>query len=392
MRERIELERPDQARVQALEVEHRDVGEHPGHRVEHGATLNELRLALGVHTRRGEAALAQLGQIQAIERGDARADAVEWHAREQAALHGERHEALALEDVEHEARVFAVVGDQRGGILAVHARDLGGGIRDGSDPLAAAEQLLRDRAEAIVVEAQSVAHERETVEHDTSGHDRARLARESELLLEQHLARDTAELERHAQRPAALRPEPQVEVDDVPARDHVGVDLADPPRGRCEQRALVGVRDRAVADQRDRPDLACARLGLEVDRDDAQRGVHLGGREDGIREVDQPAACRALAFDRDAGAQPRVDQEAVGEAHVALVRGPARSRDAVAQRRHRRGHGRHHAYERLPGEVAQVALGGRRARIAAQQIGVRGADEEVGPEAVVLDQERPSIL
>jgi hypothetical protein len=41
VRERIEREGPDQARIQALEVEHRDALEHARHRVEHGAAAHE---------------------------------------------------------------------------------------------------------------------------------------------------------------------------------------------------------------------------------------------------------------------------------------------------------------------------------------------------------------
>jgi hypothetical protein len=54
--------------------------------------------------------------------------------------------------------------------------------------------------------------------------------------------------------------------------------------------------------------------------------------------VDERSALRALALDRHARAHAGVDQVAVREAHVCLERGPSRGRDAVAQRRYRRGH------------------------------------------------------
>jgi hypothetical protein len=147
-----------------------------------------------------------------------------------------------------------------------------------------------------------------------------------------------------------------------------------------------------VADQRDRPDLARARMRLQVDRQHAQRGVHVRGRERRVGEVHQAAALDRLARDRDTRAHARVDQVAVREADVRLECRPTRARDAVAQRRHRGRHRCDHAHERAAGEVAQVARRNLGARVAAQEIRVVRAHEEVRPEAVVLDRERAAVL
>ena len=113
---------------------------------------------------------AQLGQVEQVEGGDARADAVELHAREQAALEREREQALVLEDVEHEPRVLEVVGDQGGGLFAIEAL-ISAALSStfGIDQLAAAEQRAADGLEPVVLEAHGVAHQRDPVEDHAAG-------------------------------------------------------------------------------------------------------------------------------------------------------------------------------------------------------------------------------
>src|SRR5512145_773906 len=60
----------------------------------------------------------------------------------------------------------------------LYSTSAAGSSRYLGDLLAAPDQIARDHAEAIVVEPQRVAHEREPVEHHASRNDRARLARE----------------------------------------------------------------------------------------------------------------------------------------------------------------------------------------------------------------------
>ena len=226
MGERIELEGTDQARVEALEVEDRDAGVEARHRLEERAALHLYlrRVRRPSDARRDAAAPAQLRQVEPVEARDARPDAVERHARDEAALDGEAQEALALEDVDHEAGVLEVVGRERLGVLAPEARDLGRGVgRVLVDLLAAPEHRAGDGLEPVVDEAERVANERDAVEDDAARDLGARLAREAEILDEAGAAGHAAERRIEAQRLAAPDQDAEVEVDDVPPDQHVGI-------------------------------------------------------------------------------------------------------------------------------------------------------------------------
>ena len=115
--QRIDLEGADQARVQALEVEHDDVRVHAGDGLEH------VPARLGLHHRdradaRGDhLPPSQLREVQEVERGDRAGHAIGRQAGELAALDGERDEPQPLHDLEGEPGVGAVVLHEPGPIL-----------------------------------------------------------------------------------------------------------------------------------------------------------------------------------------------------------------------------------------------------------------------------------
>ena len=105
VRERIDVERADDARIQALEVEHPDVPCRPGHRLEHVAALLRRVHArvVGAHGRRDDLQPLELAQIQKVERRDARGDAIRRHAGQLAARERERHEVELRDDLDTRA-------------------------------------------------------------------------------------------------------------------------------------------------------------------------------------------------------------------------------------------------------------------------------------------------
>lgn len=229
---------------------------------------------------------------------------------------------------------------------------------------------------------------------------------EGAVLLEADVARDLPELTLHAQRRAAPREHAQVEVDDVPAEQHVGIELAHAPHDALEQPALVGVADGAfdlalrdevrlldaAADERHRVDAARVGRRLDVERQHAQLGALDAGAQHRVAEQHEAALARLLlALDRRRRADAVVDQVAVGEADVGLVGRHALAGETVAQRRDQAGRRHGDPHHRAAVHVAQLVRLDGHARYLTEQPDVARAQEEVRSEAVVLDEERPSV-
>lgn len=94
-----------------------------------------------------------------------------------------------------------------------------------------------------------------------------------------------------------------------------------------------------------------------------------------------------LAFDLDSGAQTEIDEIPVGEAHIRFERAPAGGAQPIAQPRHVTRPPQHHPRHRLPRQIAQPGDLDRDAIASRHQVEVAHPDEEVGTEAIVLDQE-----
>src|SRR5262249_53722496 len=125
VRQRIDVEGPDDARIEALEVEDEDVPVETGAGIEDEAADDAA--ALGVdrpHRWRDATARAERAQVERVDRRDRGADAVELHPRDEAPAHRELDQARALEDLEHQPRVLDVVRGEACGILAIGRLDL----------------------------------------------------------------------------------------------------------------------------------------------------------------------------------------------------------------------------------------------------------------------------
>ena len=188
----------------------------------------------------------QARQVQVVEGGDGGAGAVGRHAGEQAALHGERHQLQLLQDVEGEPRVGEVVLHEALRILLEGPLDLGGVI-GGVEGLALAQDVAGGGLQAVVRQAQpDRAQQADAVEHRPARdeHRIAEPALTAAALAE--LARRPAQLQRHAGRGRPPDQHRHVEVDDAPAGQHVGIELADPPAEDGEQLPFVRARCRAA--------------------------------------------------------------------------------------------------------------------------------------------------
>ncbi len=169
-RERIDVERADQARIQTLEVEHPHVVVHARPRFEHVATglRREHARVVAAHARRNDAALVELGEIQEVERRDAGGDAIRSHAGEFAARHRQRDQIQFLADLERKPRIGTGIQREARQILLVPLHDLADAIvRVAFQRLAFAQHFARHRIERVVVEAhERAADQIDAVEHE----------------------------------------------------------------------------------------------------------------------------------------------------------------------------------------------------------------------------------
>src|SRR6185295_8133023 len=111
--EGVDLERADEARVEALEVEHDDVLVEPGARLENVAALGSHLVLAGRGDAGGDDSTGpELGEVEKVDGSDRRRDPIERHAREPAPLNGELHELELLEDLRGEAGIGEVVLDE----------------------------------------------------------------------------------------------------------------------------------------------------------------------------------------------------------------------------------------------------------------------------------------
>ena len=198
------------------------------------ARLRLARRLARADARRDDAAAAQLGQVAEVEGGDRRADPVERHAREQAALHRQLQHAQPLQDLERETCVGAVVLDEPGAVLAVQPEHLEGALAARQaravDRLALAQHRPRDRVEPVVLHAdEGAAQQPDAVEHHPPRDRRLLLAARSAICPQAQAARPASELQGDADAPGDAQQHRQVEVDHVPAGEDVRIRGAHAP-------------------------------------------------------------------------------------------------------------------------------------------------------------------
>ena len=277
--------------------------------------------------------------------------------------------------------------------------------------LALAEHLARDAVERVVVEAQEgAAHQVHAVEDEAAGNGRLAAAEPAAGRPKAHRPRVAAELERRPRAAGDAVEHLEVEVDDVPAGQHVGVELADAGGEGVEGLALAGAADGAVgqgapggvddvhlvgarAVERDGEEAPAGGVGLDVEGQHRRRHLDVGRAQLGVVEHAGDAfAGRGGARDLAAAADPAVDQVAHGEADIGLEGPDAVLLEAVAEGRRVRGDGDLHPHDgpAVEGPPRGAALA-RRPQLPGAG-GVRAADVEVGRLAAVAHEERASTL
>ena len=361
------------------------------------------------------APLPQTRQVQEVEGGDGSAGAVRGHAGEQAALHGERHQLELVQDVEGEARVGEVVLHEPLRIPRIGALDLGGVI-DGSERLALAQDVAGGGFQAVVRQPQPHgAQQADAVQHrpprDEDGV--AEPARTAVALAE--FPGRAAQLQRHAGGGRPSNQHRHVEVDDAPTGQHVGIELADPPAEEGQQLRLVRARRRATraggarvlvrtpqqhllsptAPQRHGIDVLRLGIGLQVQRQRAQLRRPVRGFQRRLVEHHGAGPLarggRRVPVDPHGAADASIDEVAVGEAHVRLIGGGARTVQPLTQPWRLMRVSQLDAMHPRAMQGAHLGRHGPRTRgLRLQPVGA--FDVEIGRVAPVADQERPAIL
>ena len=419
--QRIDLEGADDARVQAPEVEHQHVLVQPRLRGQDVPALLALPALGGILVMRDpdggghHAPFPQARQVQEVEGGDGGAGAVGRHAGEQAALHGERHQLQLLQDVEGEARVGEVVPHEPLRIPRKGALDLGG-VVDGGERLALAQDVAGGGLQAVVRQPQpDGAQQADAVQHRPP-RDEDRVAEPAGAAVAlAELPGRAAQLQRHAGGRRPPNQDRDVEVDDAPTGQHVGIELADSPAEEGQQLRLVRARGRAAraggagilvrtpqqhllssaAPQRHGVDLLRLGIGLQVQRQRGQLRRPVRGFQRRLVEHHGAGPLargeRRVPVDADGAADASIDEVAVGEAHVRLIGGGARTVQPLAQPRRLLRVSQLDAMNRRTVQRAQLGRRGPRARgLRPQPVGVLYV--EVGRVAAVADQERAAIL
>ena len=422
--ERIDLERADDARIQALEVEQQHVVVQAGTRLQHVAALHG-GLCGGLfrfraHGRRHHAPRPQAREIEEVERGDGGSHAVRRHPGEVAALHGKGHQIQLLQDVEHQARVGQVVLHEALGIVGERVHDplrvAGSAAAQG---LALAQNLPGRDLQGVALQAHvHRAQQADAVQHHPSrDEDGIGEAAPPAAALAQ-CAGGAAPLQRHPGRRRAPDQHRHVEVDDVPAGHHVGVQLADAPVQGGQQLGFAGARRgsgraggagpgigapqehfaRAAAPERDREQALRLRVGLDVQRQGGQRRCPLRRpqlrlvEDHGVRRRATPGLKRAwLALDQQRAADTAVDQVTIGETHVRLEGAHPGAVQARAQLGRIPGPLQPHpvhrfALQRSP--AGRFEIGGART---ARPLAGAALEVEVGPRTAVAHQEGAAV-
>ena len=240
--QRIQVEGADQRGVQALEVEDEDVAIQSDPGFEH-QTAGRASSVIPVDADAGSdhAAAVQRADVEEIERRDAAPGPFQGQAGQQAPAQGQRDQSFFVQDIAHQARVFQAVFAEGRAIFGVRAEDDLGHvlIRCGLQALAAAQHGAGHGVQAkIVVFLQGGAHQVQGVEN-LAAIDHHAAAAPHLAFLKPGTVVGAAQIVRQIVSRAALLEHHQIEVDQVPAGEHVGVDQAHARGQGLEQARFV---------------------------------------------------------------------------------------------------------------------------------------------------------
>ena len=329
-----------------------------------------------------------------------------------AASEGEAHHVQFLHDLEREACVRARVERERRQIMPVVVRDLGNAVAYvPGDGLALAQDLARHGVERVIIHAdERAAQQVDAVEHEAPRYARLSAAKIALGFANANSAGVPSQREGMANAFGDALQDRQVEIDDVPTRQDIGIEapdalakciecreLIDAAGGLVGHRAIASIHDEHFIDagrvHRDRQQALCLSVGLDVERQHARLDFRIGRPQGRIVEYPCDAfSGDGLAFDLTAAFDAAFDQIARREAYVRLECIDVGRVETVP---HAGDLGRSVHREQGRRRTVKRSLVGQCRRRCAQVPGalrVGRANEKMRPLPVVADEESPPRL
>ncbi len=198
------------------------------------------------HAGRDDTALLELAQIDEVERSDAGRDAIRCHSCELTACEGQSDQIELLDDVVGKPRVGACIESKCRQVVAIVVLDLLHPIPSiAFDGLAFAEHAAGHGIERIVLHAhEGTAKEIYPIQHHAAGYGRLPATEVALGLAQPDGSGVATEIERMARARRDSFEDSEIEVNRVPARDHVRIERHDAITERLQRLALVGTSHR----------------------------------------------------------------------------------------------------------------------------------------------------
>ena len=226
--------------------------------------------------------------VDVVEGRDAHPRPFQGQARQKAPAQGQDDQSLGLEDVEYQAGVLQAIGAEGCPVLAVHFRNLLRPRTPGVvfEQLAAAQDGVGHGIQAVVLEPLQRAAKQVQGVQDLPAVDHHGAAAPDFPGAVPGLVVGPPELKRHVQVPETSLQDLQVEIDQVPSREQVGVHFQNPGRYPAQHGSLIGPADelRGIIRGRfaDHVDLfrGDAAAGIRQDQAHGVNGARFGIRFD----------------------------------------------------------------------------------------------------------------
>ena len=277
-------------------------------------------------------------QVEVVERGHRAALPVHPQSRQLGPAHREIDEPGLLDDCGDEPAVLDVVGREPSAVALVEADDLADPVPGVLDALAPSEHLLRDVLQLEGLERPEGGSQRvDSIEHHATGDTSDVRAGSGPRLQDRGLFASPRDVESRPQPAAALCDEVEIESDDVPPQNEVGVVLGEPREQPGEQGGFVRQRlDRRVVAvngvlahhqhpfivrrvQRNRVERAVEPGGLDVQRDPAQCRAEVVSPQGGVAHLQVAGALHRLASRRESRGHETLHEVAIGGLQVGFA-------------------------------------------------------------------------